>query len=167
MSKTLVNILLSILLLVPVQAIIFNNLILFNVAVPLVFIYVIISLPVTLGTNISLTLAFITGLAVDIFGDTQGVNALACTLLAFARKPVYELRRRPGRHASVAAYHGLCAIHEISAYDDTALLLYGIRDRGIPVSQLQSDAAADSMQHHIYIRNYIRYRQPVDTTTPT
>ena len=63
MSKTLVNILLSILLLVPVQAIIFNNLILFNVAVPLVFIYVIISLPVTLGTNISLTLAFITGLA--------------------------------------------------------------------------------------------------------
>lgn len=80
MSKTLVNILLSILLLVPVQAIIFNNLILFNVAVPLVFIYVIISLPVTLGTNISLTLAFITGLAVDIFGDTQGVNALACTL---------------------------------------------------------------------------------------
>ena len=60
MSKTLVNILLSILLLVPVQAIIFNNLILFNVAVPLVFIYVIISLPVTLGTNISLTLAFIT-----------------------------------------------------------------------------------------------------------
>jgi len=35
MSKTLVNILLSILLLVPVQAIIFNNLILFNVAVPL------------------------------------------------------------------------------------------------------------------------------------
>ncbi len=74
MSKTLVNILLSILLLVPAQAIIFNNLILFNVAVPLVFI-----------------LAFITGLAVDIFGDTQGVNALACTLLAFARKPVYHL----------------------------------------------------------------------------
>ena len=91
MSKTLVNILLSILLLVPVQAIIFNNLILFNGEVPLVFIYVIISLPVTLGTNISLTLAFITGLAVDIFGDTQGVNALACTLLAFARKPVYHL----------------------------------------------------------------------------
>lgn len=91
MSKTLVNILLSILLLVPAQAIIFNNLVLFNVAIPMVFIYVIISLPVTLGTNASLTLAFITGLAVDIFGDTQGLNALACTILAFVRKPVYHL----------------------------------------------------------------------------
>ena len=51
MSKTIVNALLLLLVLVPAQAVIFNNLAIFGVALPLVFIYVLISLPVTLGTN--------------------------------------------------------------------------------------------------------------------
>ncbi len=91
MSKTAIILTVLFLVLVPAQAVIFNNLILFNVAIPLVFIYLIISLPVTLSTNWAVTIGFITGLAVDIFSDTPGVNALACTTLAFIRKPVYHL----------------------------------------------------------------------------
>lgn len=91
MSKTVITLIVLFLVLVPAQAVIFNNLILFNVALPLVFIYLIISLPVTLSTNWSLTIGFVTGLAVDIFSDTPGMNALACTTLAFVRKPVYHL----------------------------------------------------------------------------
>lgn len=45
----------------------------------------------TLGTNWAVTIGFITGLSVDIFSDTPGMNALACTNLAFMRKPVYHL----------------------------------------------------------------------------
>ena len=91
MSKTVLTLIILFLVLIPAQAVIFNNLILFNVALPLVFIYLIISLPVTLSTNWSLTIGFVTGLAVDIFLDTPGMNALACTNLAFLRKPVYHL----------------------------------------------------------------------------
>ena len=91
MSKTVLTLIILFLVLIPAQAAIFNNLILFNVALPLVFIYLIISLPVTLSTNWSLTIGFVTGLAVDIFSDTPGMNALACTNLAFLRKPVYHL----------------------------------------------------------------------------
>lgn len=91
MSKTLLNILLMILVLVPAQAIIFNNLVLFNVAVPLVFIMVIVTLPVTMSANLAMTIGFITGLSVDMFSDTQGMNALACTVLAFIRRPVFHL----------------------------------------------------------------------------
>ena len=91
MSKTVLTLIILFLVLIPAQAVIFNNLILFNVALPLVFIYLIISLPVTLSTNWSLTIGFVTGLAVDIFSDTPGMNALACTNLAFLRKPVYHL----------------------------------------------------------------------------
>ena len=47
MSKTIVNALLLLLVLVPAQAVIFNNLAVFGVALPLVFIYVLITLPVT------------------------------------------------------------------------------------------------------------------------
>ena len=91
MTRTVLAFILLFVVLIPAQALIFNNLILFNVALPLVFVYLIISLPVTLGTNWALAIGFVTGLAVDVFSDTPGMNALACTILAFVRKPVYHL----------------------------------------------------------------------------
>ncbi len=91
MTKFFVRYALVFLLLIPAQAIVFNRLILFNVAVPMVFIYLIISLPVTLGTNLSVLLGFLAGFMLDIFCDTPGVSALCCTVLAFVRKPVFHL----------------------------------------------------------------------------
>ncbi|MBD5276416.1 MAG: rod shape-determining protein MreD [Bacteroides sp.] len=91
MTKTILNALLLLVLLVPAQAVIFNNLALFGVALPLVFIYVLISLPVTLATNWVLTIGFLSGLAVDVFSDTPGLNAFSCTVLAFVRRPVLRL----------------------------------------------------------------------------
>ncbi len=91
MNRTSLKFLLTFLLLVPAQALVFNHLVLFGTAVPLVFIYLIIILPVTLGTNLSVAAGFLTGLCVDIFSDTPGVNALSCTILAFARKPIFHL----------------------------------------------------------------------------
>ena len=91
MTKFAIKYALLLLLLVPAQAIIFNHLILFDVAVPVVFIYLIIMLPVTIGTNWSTFLGFLVGLTLDIFCDTPGVNALCSTVLAFVRKPVFPL----------------------------------------------------------------------------
>lgn len=91
MSKTALSILLLYLVLIPAQAVFFNHLVLFNVAIPLVFIYIIITLPVTFSANLAMTIGFLTGLSVDILSDTPGVNALACTLLAFMRRPVFHL----------------------------------------------------------------------------
>lgn len=70
---------------------IFNHLTLFGVAVPLVFVWLILSLPVTISTNISLVVGFLCGVCVDILCDTPGVNALCCTILAFVRKPFFHL----------------------------------------------------------------------------
>ncbi len=91
MNKTALSLLLLYLVLIPAQAVFFNHLVLFNVAVPLVFIYIIITLPVTFSANMAMTIGFLTGLSVDILSDTPGVNALACTLLAFVRRPVFHL----------------------------------------------------------------------------
>lgn len=91
MTKFLIKYGIAFLLLVPAQAIVFNHAILFNVAVPFVFLWLIVSLPVTTGTNLSMTLGFLAGLALDIFCDTPGVNALCCTVLAFCRKPMLHL----------------------------------------------------------------------------
>lgn len=91
MNKTTINLLLTYLILVPAQALVFNNLVLFDVAVPIVFIYLFISLPVTFGTCLSMTIGFLTGLTIDILSDTPGVNALAATIITFMRKPLFHL----------------------------------------------------------------------------
>ena len=71
------------------QALIFNYVILFKVAIPIVFIYFIIRLPIQTKLSWVFTLSFLLGLFVDIFSDTPGVNALSCTLIAALRRPIY------------------------------------------------------------------------------
>lgn len=91
MSKTTLQFFLLGLILVLAQVIVFNHICIFNVAVPMVFIYLIVRLPITLSPNWVLTIAFFLGLIVDIFSDTYGMNALACTILAMVRRPVLRL----------------------------------------------------------------------------
>lgn len=91
MNKTALNIFLTALILIPAQAVFFNNMVLFNVAVPIIFIYVIISLPITYNSIVTTSIGFLCGLTVDILTDTPGVNALCCTLLAFMHRSVFHL----------------------------------------------------------------------------
>lgn len=78
-------------LLIPAQALIFNNMVLWNVAMPFAYILLIFRLPLGFSVNWSMTLGFLAGLAVDIFSDTPGMNALGATVIAFIRKPVAKL----------------------------------------------------------------------------
>lgn len=91
MTKTIVQFAVLFIVLVLAQAVMFNNICLFNLAVPFFFIYFIIRLPITLSEGWVMTLSFLAGLIVDIFANTQGMNALACTFLAAVRRPVLHL----------------------------------------------------------------------------
>ena len=73
------------------QVTVFNHICLFNLAVPFVFIYFLVRLPITLSTNWVLTLAFLLGLIIDIFSDTHGMHALACTITAMSRRRMLQL----------------------------------------------------------------------------
>lgn len=73
------------------QVIVFNHICLFGVALPLVLIYIIVKLPVSLNVNWVMTIGFFMGILVDIFSDTQGMNALACTVLSAIRMPILRL----------------------------------------------------------------------------
>ncbi|MBD5370314.1 MAG: rod shape-determining protein MreD [Bacteroides sp.] len=76
-------------ILILVQVLVFNHIMLFNLAVPFVFIYFILRLPIGMPANLVLSLSFLIGMLVDIFSDTPGVNALACTVLAAVKTPVF------------------------------------------------------------------------------
>ncbi len=91
MNKTALSLILSAILLILAQAVVFNNICLWGVAVPFVFLYVLLRLPLTMSKDWLFTIGFAIGLIIDIFSDTPGMNALACTLLMALRRPVLRL----------------------------------------------------------------------------
>ncbi len=89
MKNTLFNFLLLFIGLLVAQ-VVCSKIVLFGVAMPIVYIYLILWLPVNYSINLTLTIAFLFGLFIDIFNNTQGMNSLACTVMAMTRKPVFN-----------------------------------------------------------------------------
>lgn len=88
MAKTTIQFTILFVILVLVQ-VIFSKIMLFNVATPIIFIYLLLRLPIGTPLNAVFTIAFFSGLTIDIFNDTQGMNALACLLIAAIRIKVF------------------------------------------------------------------------------
>ncbi len=91
MSKTIIHFFFLFIIMILLQVIVFNHICLFNVAIPIVFIYFIARLPISLSTKWVLTFSFLLGLIIDIFSDTQGMNSLACTIVAMLRRNILKL----------------------------------------------------------------------------
>ena len=89
MTRTIIHFILLSVVMILLQTVC-NKIILFNVAVPLVFIYVILRLPINWHSNVVLTIRFLMGLLVDVFNNTPGMNALSCTVLAGVRHSVFN-----------------------------------------------------------------------------
>lgn len=90
MKNTLMHFLILFVVLLIAQTIC-SKIILFGVAMPVIYIYLILRLPLNYSLNWTLTIAFLFGLFVDMFNNTQGMNALACTIMTMARRPVFDL----------------------------------------------------------------------------
>lgn len=71
--------------LILVQILALNSIFLFGVATPFLYIYPILVFNRGIDRNILMVIAFATGLVVDIFSNTPGVNAAASVLIAFMR----------------------------------------------------------------------------------
>lgn len=72
-------------ILVLLQALLLNNIQLFNLCNPYIYILFILSLPVNCPRWFDLILGFSLGLCMDIFTNTLGIHAFACTLMAYTR----------------------------------------------------------------------------------
>lgn len=80
----LVNILRWFILLLT-QILLLRNLSFYNMATPFVYILFLMLLPFGIPNLLLYLIAFLTGLTLDAFYDTLGVNAAACVALAFVR----------------------------------------------------------------------------------
>ena len=90
MTKTVIQFIVLFVAMILLQ-LVCNKIVLWGIAMPVVFIYLILRLPINLHDGWVLTIAFFTGLLLDIFSNTPGMNALACTIMAMMRRPVFNL----------------------------------------------------------------------------
>jgi rod shape-determining protein MreD len=77
--------------LVLVQVLILNQMHISGYATPFLYIYFILKINSKVGRNELMLWSFMLGLAVEIFGNTPGMNAAAATCLAFSRSSLLRL----------------------------------------------------------------------------
>lgn len=85
MNKVLIYNFLRFVALLFVQVVLLKNISIYNLNIPLPYILFIFLLPFKTPNWLLFFLAFAMGLSVDIFSDTLGLNATACTIMAFFR----------------------------------------------------------------------------------
>lgn len=72
-------------LLITTQVFLLKNIGYYNLSIPYLYILFILLLPFGIPNWLLFFLAFTTGLTIDVFYDTLGLNAAACTFMAFIR----------------------------------------------------------------------------------
>lgn len=85
MGKAFITNTLRFILLLAIQIFLLKNIGYYNLSIPYLYILFILLLPFGIPNWFLFFLAFITGLTVDVFYDTLGLHALACSIMAFVR----------------------------------------------------------------------------------
>jgi len=85
MTKLIIPNILRFVVLLTMQIFLFKNIGYYNLITPFPYILAILLLPVGISNVLLFTIAFFTGLTVDIFYDSLGVHAAASSLLAWSR----------------------------------------------------------------------------------
>ena len=85
MGRAIVNNTLRFIVLLATQVFLLKNTGYYNLSVPYLYILFILLLPFNIPNGLLFLLAFISGITVDVFYDTRGLHALACSVMAFVR----------------------------------------------------------------------------------
>ncbi|WP_276363176.1 rod shape-determining protein MreD [Daejeonella sp. H1SJ63] len=85
MGKVLIINIIRFIVLIASQVFLLKNIGYYNLSIPYLYILFILLLPFGIPNILLFLLAFFTGITIDIFYDTLGLNAAACTVLAFVR----------------------------------------------------------------------------------
>ena len=88
------------------QVLVMNNIHLFGIVTPFIYLYVILKFPVDMSRTNVIILSFMTGLIIDIFSNTFGIHAAACSFAGFIRMPLLErfVDMREIQEGSVPSY---------------------------------------------------------------
>ena len=85
MTRMIFRYIMHFLLLVLLQLFVFNNVYLLQLIHPLIYVYFILFLPLSLNKNLLLLFAFGLGFIIDIFSNSYGMHTASSLLIAFLR----------------------------------------------------------------------------------
>jgi hypothetical protein len=85
MGQAIIINIIRFILLIATQVFLFKNIGYYNLSVPYLYILFILLLPFGIPNTLLFLLAFLTGITIDVFYDSLGLNAIACTVMAFVR----------------------------------------------------------------------------------
>ncbi len=85
MGKVFIVNIIRFIVLIATQVFLLKNIGYYNLSIPYLYILFILLLPFGIPNFLLFILAFFTGLTIDVFYDTLGLNAAACSVLAFVR----------------------------------------------------------------------------------
>lgn len=88
---TIIQFTVSFIILVLVQVLALNNVQFLGFINPYIYIFFLLSLPARLAQWITLILAFVLGLTIDMFSNSMGTHAFATVMMAFFRSPTIQL----------------------------------------------------------------------------
>ncbi|MDR2138823.1 MAG: rod shape-determining protein MreD [Tannerella sp.] len=91
MIKPILKTILRFAVFVLLQVWVLNNLHLFRIVEPFLYICVILKLPMQITRSQGILISFLLGLVIDIFSNTPGMHAAACTLIGFLRYPLIRV----------------------------------------------------------------------------
>ena len=80
----------SVVVFVLLQVLVMNNIHLFGIVVPFIYLYSILKLPIDIPRSGVILISFFAGLAIDAFSNTFGIHAAACSLIGFIRTPLLD-----------------------------------------------------------------------------
>lgn len=88
MTKNPLKILIYFIFYVALQVLIIDNIHLFRIVTPFLYLYVIVKLPVNISRSQVILISFFLGIIIDIFSNTLGMHAAACSIVGFLRNPL-------------------------------------------------------------------------------
>lgn len=92
---------------------------------PFIFIAAILMLPFRLDKSVVMLIAFSTGLIIDMFYNTMGLNAAACTLMAFCRPGILRFYAPAGEYnADATATVNSMGIRWMVSYAGTMIVIH-------------------------------------------
>lgn len=71
-----------------IQIAVLNNIHFLRIATPFLYLYVILKMPVGMSRSLILIVSFFVGMTMDMFSNTAGMHAAACTFVALCRAPL-------------------------------------------------------------------------------
>ncbi len=113
-------------LFVSLQILVLNNIYYLRIATPFIYIYFLLKLPVGISKSAILLISFFTGLTIDIFSNTPGMHAAACTFVGFCRSDLIRLFMGKDLQEGICPSYSLAGVGAFIRYASTFVLVHHI-----------------------------------------